>query len=189
METVQFTRMKDGTAEEFELVAENDECTARELPDRVMAHMQLLREDQGPYPVDRLQHSLQAATRAERDGADESWVVAALLHDLGDVLAPHAHGELGALILRPFVRSEVEWVVRVHGLFQQRFFANHTQAERDAHLQLRDHPHFEAAMRFTERWDQCSFDPDHDTRPLEHFDPTLRRVLTRRPCTPADRED
>jgi len=189
MDTVKFTRMRDGTIEDFQLVAENDEATARELPDRVLAHLRLLAEDQGPYPVDRLQHSLQVATRAERDGADEEWVVAALLHDIGDVLAPEAHGELAALILRPFVRSEVEWVVRYHGLFQQRFFANLTQEERDAHLQLRDHPHFEAALRFTEHWDECSFDPDHDTLPLEHFEPALRRILTREPCTPADRDD
>ena len=40
------------------------------------------------YKITRLQHGLQSATRAENDGVDIDWIVAALLHDIGDGLAP-----------------------------------------------------------------------------------------------------
>ena len=40
------------------------------------------------YKISRLEHALQSASRAWRDGAGEEMTVAALLHDIGDVLAP-----------------------------------------------------------------------------------------------------
>ena len=177
---VGFTRMRDGSVEDFELIDENDALTSEQLPDRVLAHLRLLAHDDGAYRIDRLQHLLQTATRAERDGADDDWIVAALLHDLGDVLAPFTHGAAAAEILRPFVRDEVEWVVRHHPTFQRYYYANRPASERNARDRFRDHPHYRAAIDFSERWDQCSFDPDYDTLPLEHFEPVLRRVFSRR---------
>ena len=41
-------------------------------------------------PVTQLEHALQSATLAEREGADDDLVTAALLHDLGHLL--HDHG-------------------------------------------------------------------------------------------------
>jgi predicted HD phosphohydrolase len=173
--------MRDGTADDFRLIEANDEITARELPDRILEHLRLLDEDDGAYQISRLAHVLQTATRAERDGADADWVVGALLHDVGDVLAPHTHGEVAAEILRPFVRSEVVWVVRHHGISQRYYNASLPEDRRFARERLRDHEHYQAAVDFCERWDQCSFDPGYDTEPLEHFEPALRQVLGRVP--------
>lgn len=181
MSKVGFTRMSKGVAADFDLIAAEDEAYARELPDRVLAHLSLQAVDDGAYQIDRLQHLLQSATRAERDGADDDWVAAALLHDIGDVLAPFSHGEIAATILRPFVRPEVEWVVRQHGTFQRVYYANLPPGERYARERLRGHPWYERAVEFCADWDQCSFDPDYDIHSIEHFEPLLRRVLTRTP--------
>jgi hypothetical protein len=83
-----FTRMQDGTAEEFALIGAAEAASARELPGRVLDAVRAL-DDGGAsgYAVTRLEHSLQSATRAERDGRRAGYVVAALVHDIGDGLA------------------------------------------------------------------------------------------------------
>jgi predicted HD phosphohydrolase len=137
------------------------------------------------YKVTRLDHALQSATRALRDGADEDWVVGALLHDIGDGLAPLNHDRFAAEILRPFVREEVTWVVEHHGAFQMVYYAHHfgwNQHERDRH---KASPHYQACVDFCERWDQASFDPDYQAEPLEAFEPTVARVFARQPYDPA----
>ncbi len=178
---VGFSRMQDGTTADFDLIDANDVETARQLPDRVLAQLRLMAFDDGAYRIDRLAHVLQTATRAERDGADEDWIVAALVHDIGDMLAPHTHGDYAAEIVRPFVRPEVCWVVRHHPIFQRHYYANRPASERGLREQFRGHPHFAKAVDFCHRWDQCSFDPDYETPTLEHFEPVLRRVFSRPP--------
>lgn len=179
--TVSFRRMEDATPEDFEIIAANDRLTDRELPDRILEHLRMQADDCGAYQIDRLAHVLQTATRAEADGADEDWIVGCLLHDLGDVLAPHTHAEVAAEILRPFVRDEVTWVVGHHGLFQKIYYANLSEEQRHVRRKLEGHPYYELAVRFCQQWDQCSFDPDYPWQPLEHFEPIVRQVFTRRP--------
>lgn len=178
---VAFTRMSDGTSEDFEIIAENDRRTDENLPDRILEHLRMQQLDDGAYHVDRLEHVLQTATRAERDGADDDWIVGSLLHDIGDVLAPHTHGEVAYEILRPFVREEVAWVVRHHGLFQRYYNASLTPEQRNAREKLSEHKYYQAAVDFCEKWDQVSFDPSYPSEKLEHFEPVLRRVFCRSP--------
>ena len=178
---VSFTRMSEGTADDFRVIAANDALTAQELPNRLIEHLKLMAEDDGAYQVDRLEHLLQTATRCERDGGDDDWIIASLMHDLGDVLAPFSHAEVAAEILRPFVREEVYWAVKHHGIFQQYYNKSLTEKQRRAREQFRDHPHYQATMEFCQRWDQCSFDPNYDSERLEHFIPVIRRVFTRKP--------
>jgi predicted HD phosphohydrolase len=177
MKTVAFTAMQDGTAEDFRIIHENDRLTAKELPDRLLEHLAKMADDAGAYKISRLDHVLQCATRAYRDGADSEWVVAALLHDIGDVLAPFSHAEVAAEILKPFVKEEITWVVRYHGLFQKRYNKSLSIAEQQGFLQYKDHPYFKSAMNFTANWDQNSFDPHYDSFNLEFFEPILREVI------------
>src|SRR5262249_12613038 len=121
MSTVSFTRMMDGTREDYELLEREEQPFFDTLPDRLLAVLGML-EGTGGYQVTRLEHCLQTASRAERDGADEEMVVAALLHDIGDVLAPHNHAEVAASVLRPYVREEVHWIVRHHYAFQLYYY-------------------------------------------------------------------
>jgi predicted HD phosphohydrolase len=181
---VGFTQMKDGTREDYQLLEVYEREYLRELPDRVLASLRDLETGLGGYPVSRLEHSLQTATRAQRDGADEELVVAALIHDIGDDLAPHNHAELAAGILRPYVRPEVTWIVEQHGLFQSYYYAHHLGGNRDGRERFRDHPWYQACLDFCAKWDQCSFDPVYPSEPLAAFEPLVRRIFARKAWEP-----
>jgi predicted HD phosphohydrolase len=181
---VSFRAMKDGTRADYLLLDESERRFAAGLSTRLLTALRKLDNSLEGYPVTRLGHSLQAATRAERDGADEELVVAALLHDIGDELAPYNHAEVAAGILRPYVRPEVSWIVEQHGLFQNYYYVHHLGGDRNARDKLRGHRWFEACAHFCEAWDQCSFDPDYASAPLSHFEPLLQRIFAREPHDP-----
>jgi predicted HD phosphohydrolase len=181
---VSFRRMEDGTREDYLLLEESERRYAEGLGERVLESLQKLDHSLYGYPVSRLQHSLQAATRAARDGADDEMIAAALLHDIGDELAPYNHSEMAAAILRPYVRPEVAWIVEHHGLFQNYYYVHHFGGDRNARDRLRDHPWYDACVHFCAAWDQCSFDPDYPHESVEHFAPLVRRIFTRAPHDP-----
>ena len=179
--TVSFTSMAAGTREDYELLERLEAQFASGTADRVLDQLRGLAGSLAGYKVDRLEHSLQSATRAHRDGADEEMVVAALLHDIGDLLAPHNHSEMAAAVLRPYVSERTYWVVRQHGLFQSYYYAHHMGGDRNARDRYIDHPWYQDAVDFCQRWDQSSFDPEYESLPLEFFDPMVRRVFAREP--------
>ena len=152
---------------------------AKGLPDRVLDHLKLLDGDFGGFPVCRLEHSLQTATRAHRDGRDERYVVMALLHDIGDTLGSYNHPEVAASIIKPFVSEEVHWICQNHGAFQGYYYFHFLGMDQNAREQFRDHPHYEACKEFCEKYDQAAFDPDYESEPLEFFEPMVRRVMAR----------
>ncbi len=186
MDTVSFTAMKHGTKEDFLLVQASEHRFAEGTAARLLAEL----EKQGTetvdaYKITRLEHALQSATRAEADRADADWIIAALLHDIGDSLAPFNHDVLAAAILQPYVREEVTWVVQHHAVFQMVYYAQYlegwNQFERDKY---KDSPYYQTAIDFCERWDQASFDPDYRARPLAHFAPLVHEVFARKPHAP-----
>jgi predicted HD phosphohydrolase len=179
MKTVGFTRMQDGTAEDYQLLAEQSIEHATGLVDRVLGLLHGLRGNPRGYQVDRYAHSLQTATRALRDDADEETIVCALLHDIGDDLAPFNHAAFAAEILKPYVSPENHWLVDKHGIFQGYYFWHHYGMDRNAREQFRGHPCFERTALFCERWDQTAFDPGYDTLPLDAFEPMVRRIFDR----------
>jgi len=184
MDTVSFTKMSDGTEEDYAFLAKHEAEYAKELPNRIMNALEGLRNSLAGYKIDRLQHSLQTATRAERDGADVDWIVSALIHDLGDDLAPFNHDSMAANILRPYVREECAWVVQHHGIFQYKYYADKVGLDPDAREKFKDHPHYDKAVKFCERWDQTSFDPAYETQTLEHFRPMIEEVFSRKAWDP-----
>lgn len=185
MRTVQFIEMRHGTKQDYDLLHELEGPYVAALPDRILAGLRALDDGMSGYQVTRLEHSLQSATRAERDGADIDWVVAALIHDIGDGLAPANHAQLAGAVIRPYVREEVAWVVKMHGVFQLRYFGMHTGQDPDAREVYRGHKWFDSCEHFCERWDQTAFDPAFPTLPLEHFEPALREVFSRPAFDPA----
>ena len=180
MTEVSFTQMKDGTQADYEFLEqlENDHISG--LPDRIMKALAGLSDGLAGYKIDRLQHSLQTATRAEDDGASIDWIVAALVHDMGDVLGPLSHSEFAAALLKPFVSEEIVWVIEKHGLFQAYYYAHHVGGDRHAREKYKDHPFYDQCVHFCEAWDQASFDPNYPTRSLDHFEPMVREVFSRR---------
>jgi predicted HD phosphohydrolase len=181
---VSFHRMQDGTRADYELLDRAERDHARHLPDNILAALAKLDHTLEGYPVSRLGHSLQTATRALRDGADDELIVAALIHDIGDDLAPYNHQAIAAGILRPYVRPEITWIVEQHGLFQNYYYVHHFGGDRHAREQFRDHPWYQACKDFCANWDQCSFDPAYPTEPLARFEPLLRKIFTREPNDP-----
>lgn len=177
---VSFTQMKDGTKEDYELLEKLEKPYLALTADRVMDELRRQGEvSLEGYRITRLEHGLQSATRALREGADIDWVVGALLHDIGDGLAPQNHDRFSAEVIRPFVRDEVAWTVEHHGIFQMFYYGHHYGWDKDARDRFRDHPCWQSCADFCERWDQSSFDPDYDYEPLEFFEPMVREVFSR----------
>lgn len=173
----QFTRMDESTQADWQVIGGEFMPFARNLPDRVMAHLKLLEGDYGGFPVDRYTHSLQTATRALRDGRDEEYVVCALLHDIGDTLGSYNHPEIAAAILKPFVSEANLWMIQHHGIFQGHFFFHHIGMDRDMREQFRGHEHFARTEEFCALYDNPAFDPQGETLPLAEFEPLLRKVM------------
>lgn len=180
VEKVAFTSMDHATKQDYDRVFAHDRANAAQMADRVLGWLALMDGD-SPYRISRLGHSLQTATRAERDGADDETIVCALLHDIGDVLSPANHSQVAAALLAPYVSEKNHWIVRHHGLFQGYYWMHHYDMDRNARDRYRDHEHYQACVDFCARWDQASFDPDYPTEPLEHFEPLVRELFAREP--------
>ena len=180
VEKVSFTAMEYGTQADYDLIASYLKTDDVNLPDRVLDLLRLM-DGESPYPISRLGHSLQTATRAERDGADDETIVCALLHDIGDLLAPANHSEFAAALLAPYVSEKNHWIVKHHGVFQGYYYFHFYGMDRDARDRYRDHPYYQACVDFCANWDQVSFDPDYDTLPLEHFEPLVRALFAKEP--------
>jgi predicted HD phosphohydrolase len=181
METVGFTRMADGTADEYALLDGYEREYTNGTADRVLAMLAALGGSMGGYKISRLEHCLQSATLAERDGASEEMVMATLLHDIGDGLAPHNHSDFAAAVIKPFVSEKTYWVIRHHGLFQGYYYFHHNGGDRHARDRFKESPHYQDCIDFCERYDQCAFDPDYDTHPLEYFEDRVRAFFNQTP--------
>ncbi len=178
---VSFTQMKDGTRDDYLYLRGLEDAHNSGTADRLLRELRLQTDETIPgYRITRLEHALQSATRAFREGAGADWVVATLLHDIGDGLAPQNHDRFAAEILRPFVREEVTWVVEHHGVFQMVYYGHHYGWDRDARDKYRDHPFFQTCVDFCERWDQSSFDPDYQSEPLSFFETMVHDVFQRK---------
>jgi predicted HD phosphohydrolase len=172
-----FHAITESTHDEWQLIWTQMERFARKLPDRIVAQLELLRGDNGGFPVDRLEHCLQTATCAHQAGRDEEYVVCALLHDIGDWLGPRNHPDVAAAIVQPFVSEENHWMVKHHGIFQGYYFFHFLGFDRDMREKFRGHPHFEKTEEFCRLFDQVAFDPNFKSMPLEAFEPMLQRVF------------
>lgn len=179
MDHVSFVHMEDGTRQDYEFVERTEARIHENLAERVLAHFKTLENEDGPYRISRFRHCLQSATRAWRDGADEETIVAALLHDVGDVVAPFNHSEFAAAILKPYVSEKTCWIIKHHGLFQAYYYNHHLGGDRNVRDRFKDHPWYSDAVYFCHHYDQNSFDPDYDTLELEFFEPMVKRLFSK----------
>lgn len=179
-----FKHMDEGTKADFQVLARVHEQNIARLPDLLLGMMSSLKGDEA-YPVDRLTHSLQTATRAHRDGMDEEYVVCCLLHDVCEALGPFNHGEVIAAILKPFIGEANHWMLEKHGVFQTYFYGDQIGIDKNQRERYRDSPHYQRTIEFTSKYDEVSFDPDYPSEPLSTFEPMVRRVLTKQWSPPA----
>ena len=181
MKKVSFTEMKKGTKEDYLLLDKNEKDFAKKTADRILKFLSSLTETLEGYQVSRLEHSLQSATRALKAGESEEMIVATLLHDIGDELAPMNHSEYAASILKPYVSEKTHWIVEKHGEFQAYYYAHHLGGNRNKRDKYKGHKYFDACVNFCEKYDQCSFDPNYESYPLEKFEPMVRNIFARKP--------
>ena len=184
MDHVKFTQMKDGDKDDYTFLTEHEVEFTKGTADRLLSAMVDLDKGLSGYQVTRLGHSIQSATRAFNDGADVDWIVSALLHDIGDIYAPYNHDEYAAAILRPFVREQCAWVVEKHGDFQMVYYGHHVGDNPNKRDAFKGHPYFDDCAEFCERWDQSSFDPIYNSKPLSFFTGMVQEVFSRTPYDP-----
>jgi predicted HD phosphohydrolase len=153
-----FTRMDNSTAEQWAVIGKETYENQGRVAENALGMLR----------------SLQAATLAERGGADEEMIFASLLHDIGKAVSVPNHPEIAAAIIKPYVRADVYHVIRAHQDFQGRHYYHHFGADPNARDQYEGAPWFDLAAQFADEWDQTAFDPDYDTLKLEHFEPLVR---------------
>lgn len=173
-----FTRMDAGDRADYEVLKRVHEHNLAVLPDLLMGLLSDLGADIN-YPITRLEHSLQAATRAWRDGRDDEYVVCALFHDIGESLGPFNHGEVVAAILAPFVSEANRWMLEHHPVFQVYFYGSFLDIDPNERDVYRDSPHFDQTAEFCALYDEVSFDETYNAEPMSTFEPMVRKVLAK----------
>ena len=182
-----FTRMDRGQLTDWMVIGKEVMQRQSTMPQIVLGLLAQLEEQVDGFAINQLQHGLQTATRAERAGASEEMIVAALCHDIGKVISNENHPAIAAEILKPYVSRETYEIIRTHQDFQGRHYYALIGRDPEERRRYQAEPWYQMAERFTDEWDQTSFDPEYDTLPLSHFEPKLHRIFAR-PKAYADRQ-
>jgi predicted HD phosphohydrolase len=157
--------------------------------------------------VNALEHALQCAALAFKDGATQELIAAALFHDVGwfltiggdsDDVVPVSgdHAALGARILSPLFGPEVAQPVALHVLAKRwrctidpdyfdelseasqiTFVAQGGTLNTDERSRFEVHPGFNAAMALRS-WDDRAKTPGLDVPPLEEYRSLALHVAT-----------
>ena len=173
--------MKNGSKEDYLFLDKLEKEYVGETADRILSFLSRMTTTLEGYKITRLEHSLQTATRAYNDNAEEEMVVAALLHDIGDELAPLNHSEYAASVLKPYVSEKTHWIIEKHGEFQAYYYAHHLGGNRNKREKYKDHKYYQATIDFCEKYDQGSFDPNYKSFSLKHFEPMVKKIFARKP--------
>ena len=173
--------MKDGTREDYLLLNKHEKKFVEGTADRIIKFMSGLTKTLEGYKINRLEHSLQTATRALNDKADNEMIVAALLHDIGDELAPLNHSEYAAAVLKPYVSEKTFWIIEKHGEFQMYYYAHHLGGNKNQRDKYKGHKYYKETVDFCENWDQKSFDPNFKSLSLKEFEPLVKKIFSRKP--------
>ena len=173
--------MKDGSKEDYLLLNKHEKKFVENTADRIIKFMSELTKTLEGYKINRLEHSLQTATRALNDKADDEMIVAALLHDVGDELAPLNHSEYAAAVLKPYVSEKTRWIIEKHGEFQMYYYAHHLGGNKNQRDKYKGHKYYKDTVDFCEKWDQKSFDPNFKSLTLKSFEPLIKKIFSRKP--------
>lgn len=183
-----FTRMDQSTKADWDIiVGAVIEHAHTKVAGQVISQLETLRGDHGGFAVDRLTHCLQTAHLAEQAGKDDEYIVCALLHDVGDVLAPFNHPDIAAGILKPYVSEANHWMVQNHGTVQGYYYFHHLGLDRDARDALKGHEFYDHCEEFCAKFDMPAFDPEATAPPLSYYVPLLDAMFG--PGGLASRED
>ena len=172
-----FGAMTEATPLDWQIIAAHNRVFANDVAKRVIDHLCLLDGDCGGFAVDRLEHSVQTATRAYRANKSEEYVVCSLLHDIGDTLGSYNHPDIAVAVLKPFVSDDHLWMVEKHGIFQGYNFFHHLGLDRDMRDQFLGHRAYDLTVEFCQEFDQPAFDPSYGSMQLSEFIPAVEAVF------------
>jgi|TARA_B100001750_G_C15510934_1_gene603598 predicted HD phosphohydrolase len=181
MKKVIFKEMKKGSKEDYLLLDKYEKKFIEGTADRILKALEGLTSGLVGYQINRLEHSLQTATRALKDKSSDEMVVAALLHDIGDELAPNNHSEFAAAVLKPYVSEKTTWIIEKHGIFQMYYYAHHLGYNKNEREKFKGHKYYKDTIDFCENWDQKSFDPNYKSLTLKDFEPYVKKIFNRTP--------
>jgi predicted HD phosphohydrolase len=173
-----FTRMQDGTAEDWAVIGKAHQEHFTKTPGHLMDMLRSLESVSVGFACDQLQHSLMTGTLARRDGATAEEVAIALLHDVGKAVNIPNHGAIAAELMRPYVSEDAYHAIYNHQHFQGRYyyeFAGANPNMRDDHI---GKSWYDLAIKLVDRWDAPAFDPNYEVDPLESFEPLLTKIFS-----------
>jgi len=189
------------------------QIAAHPTPETIVAFIQdiFMRRGAEEYigePVTISEHMLQCAELAEKEGAEEALIAAALLHDIGHFTnefprdaaeqgIDSVHEEAGARIIKDFFPPLIHDCVRYHVdakrylcAVNKNYFGRLSDASvlslklqggpmsADEVAAFESNPHAEAIVQ-VRIWDDIGKDPGHSAPGFEHFRPLLERVVAK----------
>lgn len=181
VEHATFEQATQSTALDWEIIQRAAHAQQAAVPNTVLNMLSVLSTLYGGFGVTQLTHMTQTATRALRANASDELVLLGLLHDVGEVLTGLNHAEIVGALVRPYVSNAGYQIVRTHMEFQLKHYGDQVLQPTDMRDRYAAEAWFGDAARFSDDWDQASFDPAYATLPLEEFEPLIRTTFARIP--------
>ena len=157
MTAFSFRHIDPKTIEDCESLHNHGQENICGLPDRILATLEVLKNELSGYQFNRLEHFLQTVMRAKRNKADIELIVAELIHGVGDDLASENFSHLGLASSRPYVRAKVTWVLEKHGLLQMYDYADKLGLEKDRKDTYCERKFLGSVVKFCQKWHQIFF--------------------------------
>lgn len=180
-EQATFTRMQDGTRDDWMKIATAHKADFHNTADRFIDMLRQLEGITLGFSCDQLQHALMTGTLARRAGASDEEIVVALCHDIAKVINVPNHGAIAAEMFKPYVNDDLYNVLKYHQDFQGEHYYEYLDAPTDLRLQYKDEPWYELAVKLVDEWDAEGFDPNFEVDSLDSFIPLIRKVVHAEP--------
>jgi predicted HD phosphohydrolase len=164
-----FTRMQDGTAEDWAVIGAAHMEHFTKTPAHLMDMLRSLEQVTVGFACDQLHHSLMTGTLARRDGASDEEVAIALLHDVGKAVNIPNHGAIAAELIRPYVSEDSYHAIYYHQQFQGRYYFEYMGESPNLREDHKEKSWYELAAKLVDRWDAPAFDPDFQVDSLDSF--------------------
>jgi len=176
-----FTRMQDGTKDDWMIIASEHATEFKTTADRFIGYLRDLEKITVGFAVNQLHHCLMTATLARQANASEEEIILALCHDIGKAINIPNHGPIAAEMMRPYISENGYNVIYNHQAFQGEYYYEYLGAPTDLRKQWVDEPWYGLAEKLVDEWDAPAFDPDFKPDSLESFEPLMRKVFHDKP--------
>lgn len=177
-----FTRLDQGSALDWQIIDAAVRGQQYGVADTVLNMLRTLRGLYAGFSIDQHMHVTQTATRAKRANAPDELIVCGLVHDMAKIISNYNHPEIVAAIVRPYVGYGSYRILRHHMEFQWKSYGMQAGLPTNLRERYTGEMWFADAVRFSDEWDQTSFDAAYDALPLEEFEPLVRAFFDKPPA-------